>query len=134
MKVPPATNWSQRSSYSSCEPSTQWMEAGLVRAAILSTQFRRWVLVLSGVAEVRALACILRYFRTLCEAGAYVGLELYLVFGRLDFGRIHAFHLQQGIHILEITVLGAVSHDQLGFLGGEAQASFDFFGTGVVNV
>src|ERR1700676_5173009 len=102
------------------------MEAVVVRAAILSTQFSKWVLLLSGVAEVRALACILKYFRTLCEAGACVGLELYLVFGRLDFACIHAFDFQQGIHILEITVLSAVSHDQFGFLWGEPQARFVF--------
>src|SRR6266550_3703310 len=110
------------------------MAAGLVRAAILSTQFRRWVLLLRGSAEVRALACIIRYFRTLCEEGRASGSEFYLVFGRLDFGRIHAFHLEQGIHILEITVLGAVSHNQVGFLSGEAQGTFDFFGGGVVNI
>ena len=29
MKVPLSTIWAQRASYSSCEPSTQWIAAGL---------------------------------------------------------------------------------------------------------
>src|SRR5215467_5521688 len=43
MNVPPSTIWSQIVSYSSCEPSTQWMAEGLVRFAIFSTQRIRWV-------------------------------------------------------------------------------------------
>src|SRR5579863_172358 len=40
------------------------MAAGLVRAAILSTQLRRCVLLLKGCAAIRALACIMSYSLT----------------------------------------------------------------------
>ena len=49
--VPLATISAQSWSFSACEPSTQWMESGLVSAAIFSTHLRRWLLRLSG-AEV----------------------------------------------------------------------------------
>ncbi len=47
-KVPAATSVAQSASYSSAEPSTQWMAAGSVRTAIFSTQRRRGLLVVSG--------------------------------------------------------------------------------------
>ena len=36
-------------SYSSCEPSTQWIAAGCVSRAIFSTHLRRWLFLLSGI-------------------------------------------------------------------------------------
>ena len=40
----------QSASYSSCEPSTQWMAAGCVSRAIFSTHLRRWAFLLRGTA------------------------------------------------------------------------------------
>ena len=53
MKVPDSTIWAQRPSYSSCEPSTQWMEAGLVSSAIFSTQRSRCLFSLKGTLTSR---------------------------------------------------------------------------------
>src|ERR1022692_174766 len=48
MKVPLSTIWAHSLSYSSWEPSTQWMVLGLVSSAIFSTHLRRCLLSLSG--------------------------------------------------------------------------------------
>ena len=50
MKEPLATIWAQSLSYSSSEPSIQWIASGLQRSAIFSTHRSRCWLVLSGVA------------------------------------------------------------------------------------
>src|ERR1700722_10271210 len=50
VKVPAWTSWSQRKSYSACEPSIQWMLSGWVRSAIFSTQRMRCLLVVGGAA------------------------------------------------------------------------------------
>src|ERR1700728_3307902 len=55
MSVPPATISAQRKSYSSCEPSTQWMAAGSVSSAIFSTHFFKCSFLLSGDATLRVL-------------------------------------------------------------------------------
>ncbi len=41
MKVPLSTICAHSTSYSSCEPSTQWMASGWVSAAIFWTHLRR---------------------------------------------------------------------------------------------
>jgi hypothetical protein len=56
MKVPLATISAHRRSYSSCEPSTQWIAAGLVSSAIFSTQRNRWSFLLSGTLGLRGFA------------------------------------------------------------------------------
>src|SRR6266487_3723364 len=53
MKVPLSTICEQSSSYSSREPSTQWIALGWVSWAILSTHFRRCSFVLKGSAALR---------------------------------------------------------------------------------
>src|SRR5579863_1522375 len=55
MSVPPATISAQRKSYSSSEPSTQWMAAGSVSSAIFSTHFCRCSFRLRGAAVLRVL-------------------------------------------------------------------------------
>ena len=53
MKVPALDHLAQSASYSSCEPSTQWMAAGCVSRAIFSTHLSRWLFLLSGIAGSR---------------------------------------------------------------------------------
>src|ERR1700720_2997370 len=48
MKVPPSTICWQSASFSSSEPSTQWMASGSVRATIFWIHFRRCLLLESG--------------------------------------------------------------------------------------
>src|SRR5947209_13506975 len=64
MKVPLSTICVQSMSYSSCDPSSQWMASGLVRSAIFSTQRIRCLFVLSGGADVEA------FIRSYCTASA----------------------------------------------------------------
>ena len=51
MKVPPATICAQSASFSSCEPSTQWMRSGWQSSAMVLTQFNRWLLLVRGAAD-----------------------------------------------------------------------------------
>src|SRR5579859_315518 len=52
MSVPPSTIWLQSHSYSSCEPSTQWIADGLVISAVFSTHLSRCLLVVSETGEL----------------------------------------------------------------------------------
>jgi hypothetical protein len=47
VNVPPSTICPHSASYSSCEPSTQWMRSGSVSRAIFSTHLRRWWFLLN---------------------------------------------------------------------------------------
>src|SRR5476651_2624824 len=49
MNVPLATNCAHKASFSSWEPSTQWIAAGFVSSAIFSTQRSKCWFVPSGV-------------------------------------------------------------------------------------
>src|ERR1700689_984918 len=55
MSVPPATISAQRKSYSSCEPSTQWMAAGSVSSAIFATHLFKCSFLLRGSDALRVL-------------------------------------------------------------------------------
>ena len=47
--MPLSTISAQSASYSSREPSTQWMASGCVSRAIFSTHLRRWPFLLRGI-------------------------------------------------------------------------------------
>src|SRR5262249_9798831 len=49
VKVPLLTISRQSLSYSACEPSTQWMESGLVSSAVFSTHRIKWILLVSAL-------------------------------------------------------------------------------------
>ncbi len=76
--VPASTRPPQSRSYSSAEPSHQWIDWGLVRAAISSTQLVRasFFVGASGAAVASVIVGLLNSYLGICTLGAARGRRI----------------------------------------------------------